>query len=101
MNTPLVVVYDITEDARRDQVRAALRPFADRFQQSGWYLPAGSGLTANSVHTGLRGMLAEGDRLGVWQLCPECWRSARWLPEHAWRPAQALPGNAGYLLLDP
>ncbi len=98
MNTPLVVVYDVSEDERRERVTRSLRPVADRFQQSGWYVPAGTGLTAGRVGVGIAGLLGRGDRLGVWQPCPSCWRTVRWLPDGAWRPAPTLTGRGGWVI---
>ncbi|MDT3440467.1 CRISPR-associated endonuclease Cas2 [Pseudofrankia sp. BMG5.37] len=100
MNTPIIVVYDVADDERRELVRRSLRPVADRFQQSGWYLPADRGLTAVRVGAGLAGLLSPADRLGVWQPCPACWRAVRWLPAGVWRPAPALPGPGGWLITE-
>lgn|GEM_PF-2319794 len=100
MNTPLIVVYDVLDDERRELVRRSLGPVADRFQQSGWYLPASAELTVGRVGAGLAGLLGPADRLGVWQPCPSCWRSVRWLPAGAWHPAPALPGRRGWLIAD-
>jgi CRISPR/Cas system-associated endoribonuclease Cas2 len=93
MRTPVIVVYDVCDDDRRDRLRRALRPVADRFQQSGWYLPADVGLTAGRVVTALDGLLGPGDRLGAYQPCPRCARAAQWLPGGGWRP----PGGQSWL----
>jgi CRISPR/Cas system-associated endoribonuclease Cas2 len=98
VNTPLIVVYDVVDDDRRELVRQSLRPVADRFQQSGWHLPADVGLTVERVDAGLAGLLGPADRLGVWQPCPSCWRNTRWLPDGTWRPAPTLDGRGGWII---
>ena len=100
MNTPVIVVYDVADDHRRDLIRRSLRPVADRFQQSGWYLPADAGLTVERVGAGLAALLSPADRLGVWQPCPACWRTVRWLPPGAWHPATSLAARGGWLIAD-
>jgi hypothetical protein len=82
----VIVIYDIFDDDRRAAVRTGLRPVADRFQQSGWFLPPDVGITAPRVIDALGTLLAPGDRLGAYEPCPRCLRHALWLPEGAWRP---------------
>lgn len=77
---PVVVVYDIGDDARRARVRAVLGPIADRFQYSGWLVPATPGLSAGRVAAMLDAVIGRGDRVRVLGPCPACRRRARWLP---------------------
>jgi CRISPR/Cas system-associated endoribonuclease Cas2 len=76
----VVVVYDIGNDQRRAHIRAALEPVADRFQQSGWLVPAFMGLTAHDIGHQLGTLAQGGDRIRAYAPCPACVRLARWLP---------------------
>ncbi|WP_239331886.1 hypothetical protein [Frankia sp. CiP3] len=92
MKGPVIVVYDIADDHQRALARAALRPFADRFQQSGWYIPFVAGFTAARVTAGLSGLALPGDRIAAYQPCRGCASDMRWLPSSGWRPAD-VPGG--------
>ncbi|MGH3623678.1 MAG: hypothetical protein ACRDQ5_18105 [Sciscionella sp.] len=80
MVRPVVVVYDVADDARRARVRELLGPVADRFQRSGWLVPSVVGMSAAQVHGMLSSVVEPGDRLRVQAPCPGCRRRARWLP---------------------
>ncbi|WP_131787810.1 hypothetical protein [Protofrankia symbiont of Coriaria ruscifolia] len=93
MKGPVIVVYDIADERRRELVRAALRPFADRFQQSGWYVPSVAGFTAARVTAGLSGLTLPGDRVAAYQPCQRCAPDMRWLPDDgAWQPSDTPAG---------
>jgi hypothetical protein len=59
---------------RRASVCAALAPLADRFQQSGWLVPAAVGLSIGRNDAGIGALLGPEDRL--WMVAP-CARSSR------------------------
>ncbi|KLL10793.1 MULTISPECIES: CRISPR-associated endonuclease Cas2 [Protofrankia] len=92
MKGPVVVLYDIADEERRALVRTALRPFADRFQQSGWYIPPVAGFTATRVTAGLSSLILPSDRVAAYQPCPRCAQDMRWLPTDAWRPSDTPAG---------
>ncbi len=81
MRRPLVVAYDVTDDARRERVRTALRPAANWCQQSVWVIGPTSGLAADAVRDALGALLGPGDRLRVYGLCADCLRACRWAPD--------------------
>lgn len=74
---PLVVHYDIGDDARRAKVVAALRPVAAREQQSVWIVAPTARLHPGRVLLGLVGLIDEGDRLLVHAPCADCLGMAR------------------------
>lgn len=80
MRRPVVVVYDIGDDARRARIRALLGPIADRFQYSGWLVPAAEGISAHRVAAVLGNVTGRGDRVRIYGPCARCLRQARWLP---------------------
>lgn len=80
MNRPVLVVYDITDDRRRAQIRAQLDQVADRIQYSGWLVPPEAGLTAARLVGTLAAVAAPTDRVRGQAPCPGCARRARWLP---------------------
>lgn len=77
----MVVVYDIGNDARRARVRSILDPIADRFQQSGWLIPATAGVSARAIMAQLDLVATPGDRIRAHAPCLACARLARWLPQ--------------------
>lgn len=94
---PVVVVYDVADDRRRAHVRDALAPVADRFQQSGWLVPAHAGLSAPRVVAGLEALLRRGDRLRAYEPCVGCRRTALWLPDGGRRMQAAERSTSGWV----
>ncbi len=82
MMRPVLVVYDIFDDQRRDRVRVLLAPLADRIQQSGWLIPAHCQVDPNHLADGLATTLTHTDRLRAYAPCADCVTHARWLPAH-------------------
>jgi CRISPR-associated endonuclease Cas2 len=80
VNRPILVLYDIVDDARRNRIRAVLGDLGDRIQQSGWLIAAGGNVAADSLVAVLAGFAGTGDRIRVYSPCPSCTRDARWLP---------------------
>lgn len=99
MRRPVVAIYDVVDDQRRERVRAALRPIADHAQQSVWVVGPIPGLTVDRLAEGLRGLLGGGDRLRLYELCAACQRRARWEPAtprpFAWYRTQVVGGGSG------
>lgn len=81
MTRPLLVVYDITDDRRRQRLRARLAPMAVWIQRSAWVVPPAPGLSARWLLAMLRPLTRSGDRLRIYEVCPACLARARCLPE--------------------
>lgn len=91
----VVVIYDVSDDGRRAQVRAWLDGLADRFQRSGWVLPPGQA-SARAVIAELGALVQPGDRIRAHAPCKACASRAHWLPSgqpHSLRP---VPGWAAW-----
>lgn len=77
----VVVLYDIADDDRRAAIRAALRPIADRSQQSTWVVEPRPGLTPDRLAAGLASFVRPAmDCLWVHQPCTACLRALAWAP---------------------
>jgi CRISPR-associated endonuclease Cas2 len=80
MMRPILIVYDIFDDHRRERIRALLTPLADRIQQSSWLIPAHCHVNPHHLANGLEPALAPPDRLRIYAPCAHCVTAARWLP---------------------
>jgi CRISPR/Cas system-associated endoribonuclease Cas2 len=85
VSDPILVVYDITRDGRRDRIRHVLADAAVRIQQSAWLVPGltrstGPATTAQRLMAALIAQAGSGDRINAYAPCPTCARQARWLP---------------------
>lgn len=95
VNRAVVVVYDVSDDHCRAQVRAWLDGLADRFQGSGWVIPPGQ-TTAQLVITELSALAQPGDRIRAHAPCTVCARQARWLPSRQPHSLHPVPGWAAW-----
>lgn len=71
MIRPLLVFYDVHDDADRDDLRGALRVGGYRLQQSVWAIPP-TRTRPDRVVTVLGDLLADDDRLLVIAPCDRC-----------------------------
>jgi CRISPR/Cas system-associated endoribonuclease Cas2 len=77
---PLLVVYDVFNDHRRDHLRTLLTPLADRIQQSAWIIPAHCAVDPDHLAAALTPATGPADRVGIHAPCPQCVIDSRWLP---------------------
>ena len=77
--SPLLVAYDVFDDARRDRVRNALAPMAFWYQRSLWVLP-GPRPTLDALAEGLGWLVERSDKLLLTVPCGPCQRGALWAP---------------------
>ena len=92
MRRPLIVMFDVSSDGRRNQVRDALRPLGSWYQRSVWVLAPTSTITVGYLAQGLDSLLKPADRLIVLEPCPACLRGALWVPavDPPWRHDAAV-----------
>jgi CRISPR/Cas system-associated endoribonuclease Cas2 len=104
VNRPVLIVYDITDDRRRAQIRALLEGVADRIQQSGWLAPAAAGVSAARIVAAFSAVTHPTDRVRAHEPYPAGARRARWLPPSSrtpWPAAPAGSARSGWLISPP
>ena len=88
MRRPVLVVFDVAADGRRNQVRGAIQRLGWAYQRSGWILRPSPTVTVDFVFEGLATLTTQTDRLLVVEPCVDCLRQSFWVPEaHAPWPA--------------
>jgi CRISPR-associated endonuclease Cas2 len=80
MRHPVLIIYDIFNDHRRDHLRVLLAPLADKLQQSAWLIPAHCQVDPARLADGLSAAISPADRLRIYAPCADCVIQARWLP---------------------
>lgn len=86
--SPVIVLYDVSDDERRDALRALFHLSGQRFQQSAWMLAPGE-TTPDRVVRGASTLLEPGDRLRAVRPCGACLARLCWWP--------ATPDPLGWL----
>lgn len=91
---PVLVAYDIRDDARRAGMANVLRPLGGRLQQSLWAVVPGE--APERFAAGLTSLLDGDDRLRTHRPCPSCWREIRARPAtpdpFGWLDGQIVAG---------
>lgn len=70
--SPVIVLYDVSDDERRDALRALFRLSGRRVQQSAWMLAPGE-TTPERIVRGASTLLQPGDRLRAIRPCGPAW----------------------------
>ena len=94
MSHPILVVYDVGDDDRRQALRAELSLSGQRVQQSTWLLAPGRSDNPARVVARTNPLLDPGDRLRALQPCASCVERLRWWPRRphplGWLEAQSV-----------